>query len=307
MADIHYVWWGNPPADNADLMGKAADTPNAMVALVGGRHTVHYWRQPGAFNPVLSAQIEVHELSDPSTLLAGTYLEAGNRTRMEAIIATLARYRAYAAVKDLLSYAIMNKHGGYFFDTTTRISGVGTPQIRRMLDAPADGPRVPFYKVQGGGKYMRPDDQSADYTQMFPIGVIPDARTVHVPNFDVWALYSPPQSVLFNTAVSSYLDRAMNFGLNAYPSVARLGSKSVHEVMTQDDKDSRNLIIAGLSTTSILQGLHVEAKTSKKTVADFGWEVIKKDASNAAYLFPDGGAVYVPALGLHKVFGGSWR
>lgn len=238
----------------------------------------------------------------------GTRCTTGNGVRLKNVLDTMARYRMLAAVKDLLSLAIMVKHGGFLLDTTTLLGPSWKLQMQNTLNSPPDGPRVPCYPLGNGagGKTMRPDDDSLDYTRMYPMGVPPDARAVNIPNFDVWGFCSPPGDALFQVALDSYLNRAMNAGLDKYPAVKMIGSKSANEFLTQDDREPRNSLIAGMSTTAIAQGLHKRAQQASKQVSDFGWEVVKKTSANG-HLFPDGGAVFLPALGIHKVFGGSWR
>ena len=292
MSKIHYVWWGNPgtPA----LEANATVTPNQMVAAVHGVHDVHYWiGGTAAFNAPLDNRIIQH-IIDPATLLDGTPLAHGNLIRFKTILDQLSTFRAFAACKDLVSFAVMYKEGGFFFDTTTVI-GEGYHQlakdptgawvklhpsrvtnVARLL---AGQPEIGApYNPEGAGKTIYPGDETSDYTISYAAATIPPNKTsVQVPNFDVWALYSPkPHHQAFAKAVDGYMTRAQNIGIDT-PGKKPMGSKTVTEIMNAADRSMRTSIIAGLSTTSLLEAFHGYAKTSGKRIEDLGWPFAKID------------------------------
>jgi hypothetical protein len=282
---IHYVWWGNP--GNPQLQANATATPNIMVELVKGVHTVHYWIGGNAgFDAPLDTRIHQHPLgSNPGALLHGTKM-SHLASRMKEILTAFHGFRAYAAAKDLVSFAVMYSQGGYFFDTTTQIGEGYRPHIKRLL-AERKEPHAPYNTDESCGHNFIPANETGKFTVDFGVGPMAmfgydDNLKVRVPAFDVWALYSPKRHhKAFERALGSYLTRAWNVGFGS-PNTSTLetfGGKNLSTIMNEvpteqqkknpDFKAARDQVIGGLSISSLLEGFYSYSKG--RNLRDLGW------------------------------------
>ncbi len=347
MPSIHYVWWGNP--GSPQLEQNATATPNLMVDLVEGTHDVHYWIGGNhGFTAPLNSRIIQHNIgANPGQLLEGTEL-GSYATRFAGILQALDQFRAFAATKDLVSFAVLYKHAGYFFDTTTQIGKGYQKYIRKLLSDNRE-PHAPYNGLEGTGKWFVPDDESAKMTVDFGSTNTSSntPRAEWVPNFDVWALYSPKSDhAVFSRVLKSYITRAENVGFLApnTTTVETFGTKTLQEIMNtvataeqkadRSFKYRRDMIIGGLSISSLLQGFYDYAKSQVKDIKELGWpyvelnrgfqEGILKAAGSTADSKPElveqatrvansvfdgmgNASVTIPMIGIQKWYSGSWR
>lgn len=304
---VHYVWWGDP--QTAEHRANATQTPNAMAAQ---RATVRYWRQAGAFSGVLDPNIEDRPIARLSDLLRGgdgRPMHSGLMGRgimLDNIVATLAHYRAFSAVKDLVSLCVLYREGGYYFDTTTALLAAPASIPGRLV--PHDRPRLARTKPAPGYKgyfYFFLHDRGIEATlaaQMVPEEVPGVVKSV---GYDVWAMYAPPRHPAVLQMLLSYIARCEHFGLYEAPSTKRqFGGKTIHAYMTQDDKEERNRIIGNLIITSVQEGLVAYAQAHGLPLDAYGWTTTEPDAAAVA-------AHHVSAecadLGIGKRHAGQWR
>jgi hypothetical protein len=283
VAHIHYIWWGNP--GTPQLKANATSTPNIMAEAVDTVHTVHYWIGGNVgFDAPLDRRIIQHDLgSNPGSVLHGTKM-SHLASRLKEVLESLNSFRAFAATKDLLSFAVMYSQGGYFFDTTTQIGEGYRPHMKRLL-AERKEPHAPYNSSDGTGHNMVPGDETGKYTVdlgIGPSGMFGYNSTVFVPAFDVWALYSPKKHhKAFERALGSYLTRAWNvgFGTPNTSQVASFGGQTLSVLMnivpteqqkqSKDWKPPRDKVIGGLSISSLLEGFYSYAKG--RNLRDLGW------------------------------------
>jgi hypothetical protein len=283
---IHYIWWGNP--GTPELAANATVTPNIMVDAVHGTHDVHYWiGGDKGFDAVLDPRIHQHNIGkNPGQLISGTGLSR-HTEKFTKLLSALDGFRAFAATKDLLSFAVMYSQGGYFFDTTTQIGMGYRPHIKRLL-AHTNEPCAPYNGSEtSGGFSFIPGDESAKFTVAFGGG--PSAMYGYddkvkrtVPAFDVWALYSPKKHhSAFGRALGSYLTRAENVGFLApstttvenfgQPLEQLMNRRLTEEQKKAGTKPPRDQIIGGMAISSLLTGFYQYASDNGKDLKDLGW------------------------------------
>jgi len=296
MALIHYIWWGNPRT--VEHQRSASSTPNAVMRLVQGTHTVKYWRQQCRFGAMLSLNIQQEEIVSAANILANTPMWAGRGIMIDGIVETLARYTAYSAVKDIISLLVLYSQGGYYFDTTTLLRAANHLPFRRAI-VNHNEPQIALSAVGGNYAFHR-DDRSGDSTLLAQV-VGAGAGIVNPRGVDVWAMYSPVQHESLATMIDSYLDRCMSLGLNRYPSNKNVLGIPVHRIMTQEDKTMRNDLIGKLIICSVQEGLYKWAQRNRRTHAHYGWDTDLLDHQ------ADGACIYCRPLHLHKRHAGFWR
>lgn len=313
MASIHYIWWGNPTTDQH--RNSAQNTPNIMASKVSDQHTVRYWRQRGAFNAVLDPAIVQEQIGSPSDILSGTTMSAGRGIRIDRIVDTLTKYRAFAAVKDLVSLLVLYKHGGYYFDTTTAIGEGYREHLKRLLADRAE-PSV-VRTATGQGIWFVPDDDSPAAT--WGLGM-QQPTSILLSNIDVWAMYAPARHESVATMIDSYIERASQLGLDSHPdnkvvpAIAQyFGNASIDAMMTQDQyrQPVRNSLIGKLIINSVLRGLHTYArKRGRQDITDYAWEtklIAKAGHDPALFQGMEHAVANAPAIGIQKQHAGAWR
>ena len=246
------------------------------------------------------SEIKDQRLLDPSITLKPVesiykrdgFLIKKERENLEKTVSLLGEYNAYSAQKDILSAAILEKYGGYYLDTTTKIDSID----RLIHEQPKD---IWFPRIG-------PEDAEAAVYNGEPV-VLPD----------VWALYNPtPGGGTFKTMLNSYVQRCKFYFPDSFlPDTfdwanAKIGLDDFKtgynhrdaygqgNAMMSDKRGGRELLIGELVISSFQEALDL----TKGPISDF--DSMKEISSFAEN---EDGCKLIKELGITKFHRGLWR
>jgi len=140
---------------------------------------------------------------------------------MDNIVSTLNKYRAYSAVKDFLSLCVLYRYGGYYFDTTTVIVEKTPSNIVKLLTKYDE---LKIVRTKTGGLFRGLDMKSKtlDATLLANTNYSIGENLINTHGCDVWAMYAPPKHSAIRVMIESYIERAVELGLDEYPSKKKI-------------------------------------------------------------------------------------
>jgi hypothetical protein len=121
VANVHFIWWG-------PFATKAVVRPLQFAQLCP-QHQVHFWCQdsatvlPAFYLALSGSTVKLRGCSSVRRIVGdAAYTADPSFARAQAVVDELDRFRANAAVKDLLTMIVLHAHGGYYFDTTVELA-----------------------------------------------------------------------------------------------------------------------------------------------------------------------------------------
>lgn len=229
MATLHFIWWGpfNPAS---------CERAKEIVNKIGPTPITFWCKQPEVpryrYAMLGFSSITVRSCSSLRDLAGARY--AADRSwfdRAQGVVDQMSQYRAFAAVKDLLSFAILYSHGGYYVDTTVQFSpNEDGSKLKRQLARDTNHARIaqrtepgvvqphvigflPPERIARGWapNRMPPVESGMDTKRMLEE---PAKQLVtETASIDVWCMYSPPGDAVMLLALQSYVNRATTMGL----------------------------------------------------------------------------------------------
>ncbi len=233
--------------------------------------------------------------------------------KLKRSVDVLGNHKAYSAQKDVISAAILEEYGGYYFDTTTLIDSVST----LMDNQPSDiwFPRI-YEKSQSydgstliyaGEKYYTTTYSKDGKEHTF-------CDTVPLP--DVWAMhYSTPGNGILKKMMNKYIEKCQYFFPESFNNTHL--SKSSYEMLYEDEPFNKSGYSLGAegSGAQLMQnasrdkliGELVIFSLLDAVIDSYGeptHEVMEEISSPA---IDEGDYRFVESMGIKKFHNGIWR
>jgi hypothetical protein len=302
---VHFIWWG--PNRNDDV---ATATPIQVKQQLGSAVDVKLW----CYDTALADDAGLRAAGVEIRTVRQSTFGLGQRQQMtQAVMRAMHNFRAYVAVKDLMSLLILEAEGGVCLDTTTAPLPT-IANLRNFLALPSTDPKVPILYAEGNthqpllmteSAILFGRDDNAEGEEIWGDMKLP------VPGIDVWAMYSPAKHRFVQAAIDSYTARASRLGLVdprpgrplTLPTVSGgLAQQARYWVENYDPM--RNEIIGQLMVRSVYDGLFAAMqpnevpRAGETIVRRFGWPA-SRDSGSPAWI--------LDALGIRKINRNTWR
>jgi len=224
---FHYIWMGSvlPKYEDAFRNG-----PNDLARQL--RELINHSNLESTSSPQSNPQdqeiimwvpediiddIKERNLLDPLITLKpiediyknSKHLSRSELDKLRKSVDVLGEHKAYSAQKDVVSAAILEEYGGYYFDTTTQIESVSSLMDNSQKE-------LWFPTIMSNGKHYDDTDYSyhgeINYTSNYTEGSrkLTISGEVYLP--DVWALHSSrPGQGFFKNMMNSYTQKCQYF------------------------------------------------------------------------------------------------
>jgi hypothetical protein len=298
---VHYIWMGS--LDKPQHIEAFQNGPNLLATKQkpASRTLLQRLTLRKAKNKIkiimwvpeaLIEKIQSNQLLDPaikirsveSFLATAKLLAPKDIHNLQITLNLLGEYQAYSAQKDVLSMAILEEYGGYYFDTTTKIN---SPE-----------------------QLLNKDYTTIKFVSFNNLGVFFQESGVMQP--DVWALYCPQQvNGVFRAMLHKYFEKCAfcfpaNYAITPPACLGEGAGRMVTEpgvgpklMVSNAHEFNRNFLISYLVTYSLLEGLYdVVGDLSDEKMMELSW-VIKWNRQDN-YMF-------LEELNIYKYHRGLWR
>jgi hypothetical protein len=307
MPKIHFIWWGPNRGDDC------TETPNDFARSFLS-HEIVYWckaEHQKSFEQDLSRRIRTRACDSVRDILGEGPGEDPFLKDIDDILYGLVEAKAFSALKDILSLIILWKHGGYYFDTTTRVAssyvlhkyahdaGVEAATLMNALKEPPSAVRLAL--LDDGDTFHLPFLQTGRAIESGgdPRPALDGSK---VPLVDVWAMYAPAGDTTIRLALDSYISRCNRMGLNRGGHPSNFDQLDGTQTMQGPYRDD---LIGNLIIRAIYDALLTLCDGDGDRIASYCWPAVSLSETDQS--IENGASKIVPSLGIAKRYTNSWR